>query len=684
MYLIGILSFTEEFIDEAPEIEQELSKLGYVVHLEPMGNKIQSPSIGDFYYEEDAIILWLCRCFSDTKRCEKAVESFIEAEVDAIIAMTRPALDIAVQATESSDIPIIFTHITRESNVVNDLEQLQKKDRITGVWDIWPDIAEERLSLITELVPPPETVHAVYNPNLPSVTVEAQILSKAAMNLNLQLILHEAYTPEGVKEKIVNLNTQQNHAIFRLADPTTIQAASFMGAVAHELNIPYIGLTFDELERCGALFALEMKGIGKHVAGMIGRILNNELPSSIPFALPLKKELSVNLQVAKDLGLIISPAILSRSNTTIPAQESTRLGAQFVSSLLFVLLSISFIITLTGQLDFQYQLALIMGLTLVLIFGMWIFLNRKLIGPLRKLAIAAEKIGSGDLETSIVDLKTNDELNTLTRALRRMRNNLRVSYANLDQLNINLKEQVIELTEAYKALKKTQQDLEFASRRIIEAEDNHRFALTTYIHDEIIRPLDNIYIIAKEMRQPELIRLTEELEHRIRQVRFDLSVPIIRDIWIELRRLVYETLPDMYPNASNIVLQLDLDELYQYQIVDHGYVFLIYRFVSGAISNAYRHSQATEITVAANVQNGQLSLIVSDNGRGFDPTPTESFINTGHYFFHDIEIRSRQLGGSFLIDSEPGKGTRLKINLPIRHHQENNKGESTSRKNLRL
>lgn len=681
MFIIGILSFTEESIDDVSEIEQELHNLGHVVHLEQMGNKTQIPSIGDFYYEEDAIILWLSRCFGDTKRCEKAIENFILNGVNAIVAMTRPALDIALQGTKGVDIPIIFTHITREPNVVNELEQLRKKGRLTGVWDTWLDIAKERLSLITELVPTPNSVHVVFNPSLPSVAIEAQICSKAAKNLNIHLILHEAHTSEEVKEKIAYLNTQQNHAIFRLADPTTIQAASFMGAVAHEQNIPYIGLTSDELERCGALITLEMKGIGKLVAGMISRILKNETLSSISFAIPTKKELAVNLEVAKDLGLIISPAILSRSNTIIPAQESNPLGTQLVGGLVFVLLALNLIIPLTGQLDFQYQLALMIGLTLLLVSVMWIFINRRLISPLRKLAIAAEKIGSGYLETSIIDLKTNDEFNTLIRALRRMRNNLRASYANLDQLNLNLKEQVVELTEAYKALEKTQQELEFASRRIIEAEDNHRFALTTYIHDEIIRPLDNIYIIAKEIGQPELIRLTEDLENRIRQVRFDLSVPIIRDIWIELRRLVHETLPNIYPNASNIDLQLDLDALYQYQIVDHSYVFLIYRFVSGAISNAYRHSQATQVTVAAVIHDDLLSLMVSDNGIGFDPTHIESFIKTGHYFLHDIEIRSKQLGGSFSVVSEPGKGTCYKITLPIRHTQKKKRSASISQKN---
>ena len=673
MYIIGLLSFTEDTIGEIPEIEQELNQLGYAVHLEQMGINMQSPKIGDFYYEEGSVILWLCRCFGDAERCERAAEAFIDTGVDAILAMTRQALDISFRVANGTGTPILFAHVTRDPQTVSELERLQKIEKVTGVWDSWLEIAEQRLALITEVVPPPTTVHAVYNPNLPAVVAEADLLRRSAKSLNLQLILHEAFDPKQVKEKIANLQTQQDHAILRLADPTTDKAASFMGAIAHEQNIPYVGLTLDELERCGALFAMEVRGSGKLVASMIDRILKGESPSSIPFAVASKKTLAVNMQVAQELNIIVSPAILSKAEITLSAQQSTRLGTHFISIFILALLVVILTIAVAHQFGFPYLYASTVGGTMVLTLWMLIYLNRRIIGPIRKLAITAEKIGSGELNTPIVDFKANNEVEILTRALRRMRSNLKTSYAKLDQKNKNLKEQLFELTQAYRSLQKTQRELELASRRIIEAEDSQRFALTTYIHDEIIRPLDEINAIAQELEHQDLIRISEELDGRIRQVRFDLSVPILRDIGIELRRLAQETLPAIYPNASKISMQLDFSALDQNPQLEPGCIFLIYRFIRGAISNVYRHSHATHMQVSAEISDGQLSLCVSDNGEGFDVSLVENFIKSGHYFFHDIQIRTRQLNGNFVVRSLPEQGTQLQISLPIVRNMKKNK-----------
>lgn len=681
MYIIGMLFLTEQTIDEIPEVEQELNQLGYAVHLEQMGANVQSPQIGDYYYEKESIIIWLCRCFGDLARCQRAVESFIKADVEMIIATTRPALDIAIQATEEIDIPVVFTHVTQELETAIELKQLQNNRQVTGIWDVWLETSEERLSLLTEIVPPPTTIHAIYNPILPVVKAETDILLKTAQTLNLKLILHDARTLREAKEKLSRLQTHRDHAIIRLADPTTEQAASFMGAIANEQYIPYVGLTIDELDRCGSLFALEVKGAGALIAKIIDRIIKGESPSNIPFAVPSRKTLGVNMQVAHDLGLIVSPAVLSRAQITIPSQESAQLGTQFLSLLTTSLLLLGLILLITQSLTLTYILAIIFGVTIILFLWMWIFLNRKVIGPIRKLAIAAEKIGSGELSTPITDLIVKNEVDTLTRALRRMRNNLKSSYAELDQLNLSLKQQVTELTHAYQTLEKTQRDLELASRRIIHSEDVQRFALTTYIHDEIIGPLDDLLGTAQELNHHDLIRLSHKLEHRIRQLRFDLSTPILQDIVLELNRLIQETLPSIYSKASQINIVMDVSELERNPTGDPAYNILLYRFVRGAVSNVYRHSHATRVDISANIKGKEFSLCVFDNGQGFDPDQIGQYVEAGHYFFHDIQIRARQLLGDFLINSAPGKGTSLEISLPLTARMKNSIKTTTHQQN---
>jgi ABC-type uncharacterized transport system substrate-binding protein/HAMP domain-containing protein len=666
MYIIGVLSFYEETIDEVRELEEELNQSGYAVHLEQMGFNTQSPEIGDFYYEEEAIILWLCRCYGDADRCNVAVNSFIETGVNIIVAMNRKALDIALLKTDGLNIPIIFSHVTREQKTKNKFEQLRKLGIVTGVWDVWLEIAVERMSLLTEVVPPPTAVHAFYNPETPAVMAEVNILREASSDLNLDLILHEVSDTQDVKRKVASLQTNQNHAFFRLADPTTSQSASFMGAIAHEQYIPYIGLTVDELERCGALFALEAEGTGILIAKMIARILRGESPSTIQFRQPSQKLLGVNLQSAQELRLIVSPAVLSRAHIKIPAQESTQLGTQFIRVFIFYLVALSVIILVAHRLEYPFLLGLIGSLTLIFALWMGLLLTRRVFVPIRALAIAAEKVGSGELNTPVKDtFYENDEIATLARSLQRMKNNLLRTYADLDQVNKTLKQRVEELVESDKALREAQAELKLANSRIIEADNSSRFSLTTYIHDEILGPIDELSVIASEEHNIDLTNIAQDLEDRVRRVRYDLSVPILKDVGIELRRLIQETLPQIFPNSQDVELSLNLSAFDDSPELESAASFLAYRFIRGAVSNVYRHAKANNIYIEAVKNDGNISMRVSDDGDGFDTSNIDTYIRNGHYFFHDIQIRTNQLRGNFRVRSELGKGTALELVLPV-------------------
>jgi len=667
MYIVGVISFIEDTIDEVRKIEDELNKLGFAVHLEQMGFNLESPEIGDFYYEEGAIILWLCRCFGDIERCKKAISAYIENDVNIIVAMTRQALELTLNDSENSDIPIIFTHVTREPEVEIKLNQLHTIGKVTGVWDIWLEIAEERLALISEVVPPPTTVHAVYNPDLPAVNAEAMILRKAAQNLNLELFLYEVRSLREAKLVINNLKISQDHVIFRLADSTASQAASFMGAIAHEQNIPYIGLSIDELERCDSLFALETEGTGILVASMIERILKGEDLTTVPITEPSNKILAVNLQAAKELGLIVSPAVLSRAQIKVPAQESTRLWGQFIRVLFIYLVIVSLFVLLADKFTLPYLIGLIGGITVIFTFWMWTLLKSSIFVPIRALAIAAEKIGSGELNTPINELLYNyDEIDTLTRSLHRMKNNLLKSYAEQDQLNRNLKLRVDELTKADKALREAQAELELANIRIIEADNNSRFSLTTYIHDEILGLLDELSITASDYKKTDIIFISHELEKKVRRLRYDLSVPILKDIGIELRRLIQETLPQIYPDTKNVHLSLDLSAFDNSIELEPGVGFLAYRFIRGAVSNVYRHAKASKINVKATIKDEMIIIKVADDGQGFRLSEIDQYVKNGHYFFHDIQIRAMQLKGTFKINSRIEKGTSLEIEIPLK------------------
>ena len=81
------------------------------------------------------------------------------------------------------------------------------------------------------------------------------------------------------------------------------------------------------------------------------------------------------------------------------------------------------------------------------------------------------------------------------------------------------------------------------------------------------------------------------------------------------------------------------------------------------VINAIRHGQASAVQIAGELDDKSLMFSVRDNGTGFDPAAAPSVLQ-GHFGLQGIEERVRQLGGTFTLSSEVGKGTRGKVVIP--------------------
>ena len=79
-----------------------------------------------------------------------------------------------------------------------------------------------------------------------------------------------------------------------------------------------------------------------------------------------------------------------------------------------------------------------------------------------------------------------------------------------------------------------------------------------------------------------------------------------------------------------------------------------------ALTNAARHSAATEIRHRLRYGNGWVTLSVMDNGRGFD---VSSMVGKG-FGLTSMHERAAALGGSLSIDSRNGHGSEVSATLP--------------------
>jgi signal transduction histidine kinase len=86
--------------------------------------------------------------------------------------------------------------------------------------------------------------------------------------------------------------------------------------------------------------------------------------------------------------------------------------------------------------------------------------------------------------------------------------------------------------------------------------------------------------------------------------------------------------------------------------------------VKEACNNVARHSKAEEVWVRMTITEREISVTVEDNGRGFDP---ES-VPPDHDGLLNMRQRMADLGGRMELNSEPGRGTRVRLTAPLNPH----------------
>jgi PAS domain S-box-containing protein len=93
------------------------------------------------------------------------------------------------------------------------------------------------------------------------------------------------------------------------------------------------------------------------------------------------------------------------------------------------------------------------------------------------------------------------------------------------------------------------------------------------------------------------------------------------------------------------------------------------RILQEALSNARKHSRADCVEVSAWRENGHACFRIQDNGRGFDATLAGGKENgengPAHYGLRFMRERAEALGGSLSIESTPGVGTRVEVEVPV-------------------
>lgn len=119
-----------------------------------------------------------------------------------------------------------------------------------------------------------------------------------------------------------------------------------------------------------------------------------------------------------------------------------------------------------------------------------------------------------------------------------------------------------------------------------------------------------------------------------------------------------------YLGAENAVpgkLEIEIERNVQFQRLDSLLEGTIFRIVQESLNNVRKHAHASKAYVRLSEHGNRLQLTIEDDGRGFQSNAVPS----DRFGLRGIRKRAELLGGSATIDSVPGKGTKVSVDLPL-------------------
>ena len=290
----------------------------------------------------------------------------------------------------------------------------------------------------------------------------------------------------------------------------------------------------------------------------------------------------------------------------------------------------------------------------------WI-ISKNLIRPLNQLTNAVDTLSSGEFAEVPVS-RREDEVGRLARSFNEMSLNLRDARSKMEEkiseaeyLNIQLRKLTAHL-----------QNIREEERKLIARE----------MHDELGQLLTgfkmDIQLLKNQLPAYDRGRVAEHIQSMTGLI--DDAIRFVRRLSSQLREGPLEDLGLIaaiqwyikeFTRRYNIPVTFNCShaELKLLPAVKTG----LFRICQESLTNIARHSHATQVQIDLEVNNDELSLTVTDNGKGFT---TGAHGNTDSLGLLGMNERALMIGATLSLRSAVGKGTTIKVAFPIGKEQE--------------
>jgi PAS domain S-box-containing protein len=210
--------------------------------------------------------------------------------------------------------------------------------------------------------------------------------------------------------------------------------------------------------------------------------------------------------------------------------------------------------------------------------------------------------------------------------------------------------------------------------RVLQAQEEERKRIARELHDETAQTLSilltNLDLLERQIPAEDpriaaglarVMSLAKRALDETRALSHDLRPAILDDAGllaaIEWVAREYER---SYGGSARVSAEIDPSVA-----LSPEQEVAVLRIAQEALTNAGKHAGAMRVQVSLTVESERLVLAVKDDGRGFNPRGVSGPTREGRLGIYGMNERAALLGGTIRIKSRPGKGTEVRLELPV-------------------
>ena len=231
---------------------------------------------------------------------------------------------------------------------------------------------------------------------------------------------------------------------------------------------------------------------------------------------------------------------------------------------------------------------------------------------------------------------------------------------------VEMEEDITERRQGEQQILEYQERLKALASQLTVAEEKERRRIAAELHDNVgqmlafarMRLASARKISADTKQLVILDDISGTLQTAIEDTQnlvFDLSSPLLNEVG--LAAAISEWLEQQV--GKRFGLRTEFIEEGSKPALDEDVRAILFRNVRELLTNVVRHADASQVTVRLKNADHKIEVIVEDDGIGFDPDAvSHTGVHQAGFGLFSIQERMNDMGGAFLIESEPGQGTQ--------------------------